>query len=85
MKLPLSPLPTISRRLPRRPLAALALVVLCLGGLAGCADDNAPRDNTAMLPSDQKVSSLPWNQQQGWENTSKLGALANDPRIGGRQ
>ena len=62
-------------------------------GLAGCmmtfggcthGDDVEP-DHTAMLPEDQRVSSVPWNKPQGWENQSQLGALAEDPRIGGGQ
>ena len=39
----------------------------------------------AMLPPDQRQSDVPWNKPQGWENKSQLGALANDPRIGGQQ
>lgn len=52
---------------------------------AGCHPEELPPDRTAMLPDDQRVSSMPWNKQQGWENNSQLGALANDPRIGGGQ
>ena len=58
--------------------------VVCLVGLSGClGSEEAPRDNTAMLPADQQVSEVPWNKPLGWENNSQLGALANDPRIGG--
>ena len=58
--------------------------VVCLVGLSGClGDEEAPRDNTAMLPTDQRVSEVPWNKPQGWENQSQLGALANNPRVGG--
>ena len=38
-----------------------------------------------MLPADQRVSEVPFNKPQGWENNSQLGALARDPRIGGTQ
>ena len=72
------------RRVPRRPLIGLAAALLCAAALPACVGpDGVPRDNTAMLPDDQRVSSVPWNKPQGWENTSQLGALANDPRIGG--
>lgn len=56
----------------------------CLLGLAACGDE-APRDNMGMLPQDQRVAETPWNKPQGWEQNSQLGALAQDPRIGGRQ
>lgn len=59
--------------------------VCCLVGFAACAHDDAPRDNSAMLPADQRVSEVPWNKPEGWENNSQLGALARDPRIGGSQ
>lgn len=57
----------------------------CLSGFAACGDQQAPRDNMAMLPADQRVSEVPFNKPQGWENNSQLGALARDPRIGGTQ
>ena len=63
--------------------AAAGLLVLCASMLSACTGNKAPVDNTAMLPDDQRVSSVPWNKPQGWENHSQLGALANDPRIGG--
>ena len=65
----------------------LGLVGLGCGAtlLSACTGENAPVDNTAMLPEDQRVSSVPWNKPQGWENQGQLGALANDPRIGGSQ
>jgi hypothetical protein len=65
-----------------RPLAAFGLAGACLM-LAGCADKEAPTDRTAMLPEDQRVSEVPWNKPQGWENQGALGALGNDPRFGG--
>jgi hypothetical protein len=61
-------------------LASIGL--LALGGCAG--DHDAPADRSAMLPEDQRVSSVPWNKPQGWENQGSLGALANDPRFGGQ-
>ena len=66
---------------------AAVLIGLGLGAtlLSACTNENAPTDNTAMLPEDQRVSSVPWNKPQGWENRGQLGALANDPRIGGSQ
>ena len=68
----------------RLALAAVGAAA-CLLGFSACTGDEAPRDNTAMLPKDQRVSEVPWNQPQGWENNSQLGALARDPRIGGQQ
>ena len=67
--------------------AVVGLVGLggCLMFLSACTHEDAPTDNTAMLPEDQRVSSVPWNKPQGWENRGQLGALANDPRIGGAQ
>ncbi len=53
--------------------------------LSGCVTDDVPVDRTAMLSRDDQVSNVPWNKPQGWENKGGLGALANDPRIGGGQ
>ena len=54
--------------------------------LAGCTtDEDIPVDRTAMLNKEDQVSDVPWNKPQGWENKGGLGALANDPRIGGSQ
>ena len=84
MKHFLSLLLTSPRRVPCRSLAGLAAAWLCAAALSACVgEEGVPRDETAMLPEDQRVSSVPWNKPQGWENTSQLGALANDPRIGG--
>ena len=66
-------------------------MVACLGALAavvsGCKtdDSNVAVDRTDMLSANDRVSNVPWNKPQGWENKSQLGALANDPRIGGQQ
>ena len=60
----------------------------CVGAvtmLSGCVTDDVPVDRTAMLNADDQVSNVPWNKPQGWENKTGLGALANDPRIGGQQ
>ncbi len=46
--------------------------------LAGCAADT-PVDNTAMLPENERVSTVPWNKPQGWEQTGALSQLTNDP------
>ena len=56
--------------------------------LSGCSTgEDIPVDRTAMLSSSDRVSDVPWNKPQGWEGKSGngLGALANDPRIGGQQ
>ena len=54
--------------------------------LSGCkTDEDIPVDRTAMLNKEDQVSDVPWNKPQGWENRGSLGALANDPRIGGSQ
>ena len=66
-----------------RAAAGFLGLILCTSMVSACNHDELPPDRTAMLPEDQRVSSLPWNRQQGWENNSQLGALANDPRIGG--
>jgi hypothetical protein len=63
----------------------LCLALACILTLSGCADGKeAPADRTAMLPEDQRVSTVPWNKPQGWENQGALGSLANDPRFGGQ-
>ena len=62
--------------------AALGLTLGACWLLAGCTDKDAPTDNTAMLPDNERVSSVPWNKPEGWENQGALGALQNDPRIG---
>ena len=63
------------------------LVVVGAGSLlSGCSTgEDIPVDRTAMLNKDDRVSDVPWNKPQGWENRGGLGALANDPRIGGNQ
>ncbi len=77
-------LPMKWRAAGRMAVAGMGLV-LCTLTLGGCATDEVEPDHSAMLPEDQRVSSVPWNKPQGWENQSQLGALANDPRIGGGQ
>ena len=84
MKLVSCILPMDWRAAGRVALAGMGLV-LCTLTLGGCAGDDLEPDRTAMLPEDQRVSSVPWNKPQGWENQTQLGALANDPRIGGGQ
>ena len=75
---------TVLRCVPRRLVTGLAASLLCAAVLPACVGpDGVPRDNTAMLPDDQRVSSVPWNKPLPGENTTQLGALANDPRIGG--
>ena len=50
--------------------------------LSGCADDkNVPVDNTAMLPEGERVSTVPWNKPESWEQTGALGQLTNDPHF----
>ncbi len=66
-----------------RTVASFLGLALCALLLPACTGQNAPVDNTAMLPDNERVSSVPWNKPQGWENQSQLGALANNPRIGG--
>ena len=69
----------------RAVLTALSLVAV-VTVLSGCkTDEDIPVDRTAMLNRDDQVSNVPWNKPQGWENRGSLGALANDPRIGGGQ
>ncbi len=66
----------------------LGLAVVGVGGLlTGCqsGQEDQPVDRTAMLNKDDRVSDVPWNKPQGWENRGQLGQLANDPRIGGGQ
>ena len=55
--------------------------------VSGCntTDSEQRVDRTEMLSANDRVSNVPWNKPQGWENKSQLGALANDPRIGGSQ
>lgn len=65
----------------QRGFAAVGLAI-CLTGLAACANET-PKDDSAYLPEDQRVSSVPWNRPEGWEGRGSLGALANDPRFGG--
>ena len=61
-------------------LATLLLPPLLL---TACAGNETPVDNTALLPDNQRVSSVPWNRPESWEGRSQLGALANDPRFSG--
>ena len=68
-----------------RAIAGFLGVVFCALMLSACAGEDTPVDRTAMLPDSERVSSVPWNKPQGWEGTSQLGALANNPRIGGTQ
>ena len=66
-----------------RTITGLLGLLLCATLFSACHPEDLPPDRTAMLPDDQRVSSVPWNKPQGWEGTGQLGALANDPRIGG--
>ena len=66
------------RCIPSRMILAATLVGLA--GLSGCAQD-VPVDNTAMLPESERVSTVPWNKPQGWEQTGALGQLTNDPHF----
>ena len=68
----------------RRAGAILSLASVCLLTLGACSGEDAPPDRTSMLPENERVSSVPWNKPQGWENQGALGSLANDPRIGGQ-
>jgi hypothetical protein len=65
----------------RRAAGILGLFV-CWASLSGC-DTTAPVDNTAMLPENQRVSTVPWNKPESWEGRGQLGALANNPRFTG--
>lgn len=65
----------------RRGVAILGLA-LCVTLMAACSNES-PKDESAYLPEDQRVSSVPWNRPEGWEGRGSLGALANDPRFGG--
>lgn len=71
----------LNQRLVRRGAAALGLAI-CLSGMAACSNES-PKDESAYLPEEQRVSSVPWNRPEGWEGRGSLGALANDPRFGG--
>ena len=72
----------VGRRVVLTGLCALGAVTM----FSGCkTDEDVPVDRTAMLNADDRVSSVPWNKPQGWENKGGLGSLANDPRIGGSQ
>ena len=74
-----------NRRSVLRGAALAGVSSACLLALSGCAGDKeAPADRSAMLPENERVSDVPWNKPQGWENQSALGALANDPRVGGQ-
>ena len=68
-----------------RSVAFACVAVGCLLGNSACTGDSAPASNMGMLPPDQRVSEVPFNKPQGWENNNQLGALARDPRIGGTQ
>ena len=67
--------------------SALRSMLVVLGASAGllwmtgCADQNSPVDNTAMLPENERVSTVPWNKPENWENQGALGQLANDPHF----
>ena len=67
------------------------LMVAGLGMMAatvsGCKTEDSTQtvDRSDMLSANDRVSNVPWNKPQGWEQKSQLGALANDPRIGGQQ
>ena len=70
---------------PRRLVLGASGALLCLLGFSACTGAQAPTDNMAMLPPDQRTGEIPWNKPQGWENNSQLGALAQNPRIGGHE
>ena len=65
----------------------VAVLGVLAAGVSGCktSDSDQSVDRSDMLSANDRVSNVPWNKPQGWENKSQLGALANDPRIGGQQ
>ncbi len=68
----------------KKPSLRLCLLALpLLASLGACTNEGAPVDNTAMIPENQRVSSVPWNKPSDWESHSALGALSNDPRFSG--
>ena len=69
----------------RRLLLNACGALVCLLGFSACTGAEAPTDNMAMLPPDQRTAETPWNKPQGWENNTQLGALAQNPRIGGHE
>ena len=56
-------------------------VLFALVGLSACTPQDVPVDNTAMLRESDRVSTVPWNKPQGWEQTGALGQLTNDPHF----
>lgn len=71
-----------SRRTSLRTVAILVGASASLLTLSGCADEkNLPVDNSAMLPENERVSTVPWNKPENWENQGSLGQLANDPHF----
>ena len=66
---------------------AMTVLGMTAAAVSGCVDKDSEQrvDRTEMLSANDRVSNVPWNKPQGWENKSQLGALANDPRIGGQQ
>ena len=68
-------------------LTVVGLGLLTAALVSGCQTDDSDKsvDRSDMLSANDRVSNVPWNKPQGWEQKSQLGALANDPRIGGQQ
>lgn len=69
----------------RRGVAGLGVAIFCALGMSACANNEAPPDNSAFLPPDQRVSNVPWNKPESWEGRGALGSLANNPRLTGGQ
>ena len=54
-------------------IAKAALVVVFAWGLGACATKPEPQ---LVSSGTDRESSLPWNEQQKWENTGRLGPMA---------
>ena len=61
----------------------LALAALAAGALGLSACSTTANDGTQYLAGGDRPSSLPWNRPESWEGRGALGAMGNDPRIGG--
>lgn len=64
-------------------LRLLALATLAAGALGLSACSTTANDGTQYLAGGDRPSALPWNRPENWEGRGALGALGNDPRIGG--
>ena len=68
-------------RVRTRGITKLVLLFIVAAGIASCATKEPPP--LVSDPTAKKESSIPWNEQERWENEGQLGQMAERYEQGG--